>query len=120
MKIFCPVFIRPAFCLFTGICFIAALGMLMVNLNYKTPAKNQFKDLGSVLKNIQLDALLIVSLLFGMILHLSWNTDRNDNFSFLLLLGTINSFCASYLFLFLQNVGGTRALIWGYLTHFSL
>ncbi|KAI9562763.1 hypothetical protein GHT06_010217 [Daphnia sinensis] len=81
--------VTPAFFLFAGIYTITAFGMLLVDLDFKSPAENPFKDLGIVLKNVQLVALLVITLVFG----------------------TIYSFCGNYLYLFLQDIGGTRALM---------
>ncbi|XP_057367697.1 uncharacterized protein LOC130688704 isoform X2 [Daphnia carinata] len=81
--------VTPAFFLFAGLYTVTAFGLLLVDLKFKPPSANPFKDLGLLLKNIQVVALLVIALVYG----------------------TIYSFCANYLFLFLQDIGGTRALM---------
>ena len=56
---------RPAFFLFAGLFGIAAFGMLTIDLNSKPPAKKLTSDVISLLKNAELDVLLVVSLISG-------------------------------------------------------
>lgn len=56
---------RPAFYLFAGLFGVAAIGMLTVHLDFKLPAKRLLKDVGSLLKNVELDMLLVVAFVSG-------------------------------------------------------
>ena len=62
---------RPAFYLYAGICGVAALGMLTIDLNFKPPAQNLMKNVISLFKNVELDVLLVVSLIGGVYMFLS-------------------------------------------------
>lgn len=44
---------------------MAALGLLTIDLKFKLPAENVVKDVKSLLKNIELDALLVIALILG-------------------------------------------------------
>ncbi|XP_046451303.1 uncharacterized protein LOC124199517 isoform X3 [Daphnia pulex] len=80
---------RPAFFLFAGLFGIAAVGMLTIDLNFKPPAEKLVKNVISLLKIVELDVLLAVSFISGMLLSCSGN----------------------YLFLFLEEIGATKSLI---------
>jgi len=56
---------RPAFYLFAGLFGIASLGMLTINLDFKSPAENLLSDVTTLLKNIELDLLLVVAFVSG-------------------------------------------------------
>ncbi|XP_046450998.1 uncharacterized protein LOC124199271 isoform X1 [Daphnia pulex] len=58
--------IRPAFYLFAGLFTIAAIVMLKINLDFKLPAKSPFKDVTSLLKNVELDLLLFAGFISGI------------------------------------------------------
>lgn len=58
---------RPAFFLYALLISIAAIGVLMVDLDFKPPAKNLLKDIRSLLKNVELDVFFMVVLLSGTI-----------------------------------------------------
>ncbi len=57
---------RPAYYLFAGLFGTAAIGMLTINLDFKPPANELFKDVKSLFRNIELDVLLVISLIAGM------------------------------------------------------
>lgn len=80
---------RPAFYLFAGLFGVAAIGMLTVHLDFKLPAKRLLKDVGSLLKNVELDMLLVVAFVSGI----------------------CNGYGFYYLFLFLEEIGGTSSLM---------
>ncbi|EFX61912.1 hypothetical protein DAPPUDRAFT_302678 [Daphnia pulex] len=80
---------RPAFFLFAGLFGIAAVGMLTIDLNFKPPAEKLMKNLISLLKNVELDVLLSVCVASGFLVGCTGN----------------------YLFLFLEEIGGTRSLM---------
>ena len=56
---------RPAFYLYAVLISIAAVGVLMVDLDFKPPAKNLLKDIRSLLKNAELVVFFVVVLLSG-------------------------------------------------------
>lgn len=41
--------------------------MLTVNLDFKLPAESLLKDVGSLLKNVELDVLLVIAFVSGNI-----------------------------------------------------
>ncbi|KAK4025501.1 hypothetical protein OUZ56_014565 [Daphnia magna] len=80
---------RPAYFLFGSLFGMAALGLLTIDLKFKLPAENVVKDVKSLLKNIELDALLVIALILG------------------LLVGSTGS----YLFLLLEEIGVNKSLM---------
>ena len=65
---------RPAFYLFAGLFGTAAVGMLTINLDFKRPAENLLSDVKSLLKNVELDLLLIVAFVSGNVCKLQTKT----------------------------------------------
>ncbi|EFX88451.1 hypothetical protein DAPPUDRAFT_311258 [Daphnia pulex] len=80
---------RPAFFLFAGLFGTAAVGMLTIDLNFKPPAEKLMKNVISLLKNVELDVLLAVCIISGM----------------------LTGCTGSYFFLFLEEIGGSRSLM---------
>lgn len=68
---------------------IAAVGVLMVDLDFKPPAKELMKDIRSLFKNVELVVFFVVVLLSGLF----WG------------------FIESYLFWFLEEMGGNKSLM---------
>jgi hypothetical protein len=60
-----PQLIRPAFYLFAALFGIAVIVMSKINLDFKLPAKAPFKDVTSLLKNVELDLLLFAGFISG-------------------------------------------------------
>ena len=56
---------RPAIYLYVVLVAIAAVGVLFVDLDFKLPNTNLRRDIKTLIKNIELDAFLIASLLSG-------------------------------------------------------
>ena len=56
---------RPAIYLYGVLVAIAAVGVLFVDLDFKLPNTNLRRDIKTLIKNIELDAFLIASLLSG-------------------------------------------------------
>lgn len=56
---------RPAFYLYTALKVASGLLILRINLEFKAPAQNVITDVLSVLKNVEMVSLFIVSLLLG-------------------------------------------------------
>ncbi|XP_046651657.1 uncharacterized protein LOC124342637 [Daphnia pulicaria] len=81
--------IRPAFYLFAGLFTIAAIVMLKINLDFKLPAKSPFKDVTSLLKNVELDLLLFAGFLSGI----------------------AHGYGIFWTFPFLEEIGGTKSLM---------
>ncbi|XP_057367699.1 uncharacterized protein LOC130688706 [Daphnia carinata] len=80
---------RAAYFLFAVLFGIASLGMLTIDLKFKPPAENVVKDVKSLLKNIELDALLVTALILGLLVGCTGN----------------------YLFLFLEEIGVNKSLM---------
>lgn len=51
--------------MFASLFGIAAVGMLTINLDFKRPAENLLSDVSTLLKNIELDILLVVAFVSG-------------------------------------------------------
>ena len=56
----------PAFYLYAAMKLVSGLCMLMINLEFKPAAKNVVTDVFSVLKSVELIALLITCYVLGM------------------------------------------------------
>ncbi|KAK7863740.1 hypothetical protein R5R35_011144 [Gryllus longicercus] len=80
---------RPAFYLYAGMKIASGLLILTINLDFKQPAKNVVFDVLTVLKNVELAALLVVVFVLGG----AWG------------------FIESFLFWMLQDLGGSRSLM---------
>ncbi|KAI9562762.1 hypothetical protein GHT06_010216 [Daphnia sinensis] len=80
---------RPAYFLFAGLFGVAAMGTLTIDLKFKPPAENVVKDVKSLLKNIELDALLVIALVLGLLVGCTGN----------------------YVFLFLEEIGVNKSLM---------
>ncbi|XP_057367450.1 uncharacterized protein LOC130688483 [Daphnia carinata] len=78
-----------AYFLFAALFGIASLGMLTIDLKFKPPAENVIKDVKSLFQNIELDALLVIALVFGLLVGCMGN----------------------YLFLFLEEIGVNKSLM---------
>jgi len=55
----------PAFYLYYVFVAIAAVVVLFVDLEFKLPNTNLLRDIKTLIKNVELDALLIVSMMSG-------------------------------------------------------
>lgn len=80
---------RPAFYLFGLFIGIAVVVMLGVDLDFKPPAKNLFKDLKFLAKNLELMMFFFANFMSG----------------------AFYGFLSGYLFWFLEDLGGTRSLM---------
>ncbi|XP_025829071.1 uncharacterized protein LOC108740930 [Agrilus planipennis] len=80
---------RPIFFLYASLKIISAVLMLFMNLQFKTPANNVLADVYSVLKDVELITLFIVSFV----------------------LGTAWGFIESFLFWLIQDLGGSKSLM---------
>ncbi|XP_057330117.1 uncharacterized protein LOC130670705 [Microplitis mediator] len=80
---------RPAFYLYAGLKVVSGGLMLAINLEFKSPAHNVLSDVISVLKNVEIVALLLACFM----------------------LGTAWGYVESFLFWFLQDLGGSRSLM---------
>ncbi|KAK4026589.1 hypothetical protein OUZ56_015594 [Daphnia magna] len=80
---------RPAFYLYAILVGSAALGVLTVDLDFRPPAKELLKDIKSILKNLELVVFFIVIFTSGLF----WG------------------YIESYLFWFLEEMGGTKSLM---------
>lgn len=56
---------RPAFYLYAALKVASGVLMLFINLEFKSPAKNIFKDVYEVLKNVEIVTLYVVSFMLG-------------------------------------------------------
>ena len=57
---------RPAFYLYATLKIFSGVLMLMINLEFKAPANNVVSDVVSVLKNVEVVALLTACFILGM------------------------------------------------------
>ncbi|KAF7998298.1 hypothetical protein HCN44_009696 [Aphidius gifuensis] len=80
---------RPAFYLYAALKIASGGLMLAINLEFKSPAKNVVGDVISVLKNIEIVALLLACFV----------------------LGTAWGYIESFLFWLIQDLGGSRSLM---------
>lgn len=80
---------RPAFYLYAALKIVSGVLMLTINLEFKTGAKNVVTDVLNVLKNVEIIALLVSCFV----------------------LGTAWGYIESFLFWFLQDLGGSRSLM---------
>ncbi|KAK6617965.1 hypothetical protein RUM44_002407 [Polyplax serrata] len=80
---------RPAFYLYAGLKMSTSILMLFMNLEFKKAATNVISDAIQVLKNLEVIALLVVCFV----------------------LGTAWGYIESFLFWFLEDLGGTRSLM---------
>ncbi|XP_046981061.1 major facilitator superfamily domain-containing protein 6-like [Schistocerca americana] len=80
---------RPAFYLYAALKIASGLLILTISLEFKTPAKNVVTDVLTVLRNVELLALLCV----------------------IFVLGTAWGYIESFLFWLLQDLGGSRSLM---------
>ncbi|KAK0172204.1 hypothetical protein PV328_005551 [Microctonus aethiopoides] len=80
---------RPAFYLYAALKMASGVLMLTINLEFKSPAHNVIGDVISVLKNIEIVALLLACFV----------------------LGTAWGYIESFLFWLIQDLGGSRSLM---------
>ncbi|XP_043287431.1 major facilitator superfamily domain-containing protein 6-B [Venturia canescens] len=80
---------RPAFYLYAALKIASGVLMLSINLEFKSPASNVVSDVVSVLKNVEIVALLLACFM----------------------LGTAWGYIESFLFWLLQDLGGSRSLM---------
>ncbi|XP_066601074.1 uncharacterized protein [Prorops nasuta] len=80
---------RPAFYLYAALKVASGALMLTINLQFKAPASNVVSDVLSVLKNVEVVALLVACFV----------------------LGTAWGYIESFLFWLLQDLGGSRSLM---------
>ncbi|XP_051153440.1 uncharacterized protein LOC127276820 [Leptopilina boulardi] len=80
---------RPAFYLYAALKVASGVLMLFISLEFKSPAKNIFKDVYEVLKNVEIVTLYVVSFM----------------------LGTAWGYIESFLFWFLQDLGASQSLM---------
>lgn len=80
---------RPAFYLYAGLKLASGVFMLMINLEFKAPARNVVRDVFTVLRNIETAALFLACFI----------------------LGTAWGYIESFLFWLIQDLGGSRSLM---------
>ncbi|XP_058802844.1 uncharacterized protein LOC131670884 [Phymastichus coffea] len=80
---------RPAFYLYAALKIFSGLLMLMINLEFKAPASNVMSDVVTVLKNVEVVALLTACFV----------------------LGTAWGYIESFLFWLLEDLGASRSLM---------
>ncbi|XP_012220725.2 uncharacterized protein [Linepithema humile] len=80
---------RPAFYLYTALKLASAVLMLLINLEFKPPAKNVVRDVFTVLKNIEIAALFLACFV----------------------LGTAWGYIEAFLFWLIQDLGGSKSFM---------
>ena len=86
--------------------------MLGVDLDFKPPAKNLFKDLKFLAKNLELMMFFFANFMSGIDRYLEWLIKLLINLSVIIFhTGAFYGFLSGYLFWFLEDLGGTRSLM---------
>jgi hypothetical protein len=57
--------------------------MLTINLDFKRPAENLLSDVKSLLKNVELDLLLIVAFVSGKIMDVNFKQKQRKIYKFI-------------------------------------